>query len=231
MNICKWISWFFLFFCLMTNGFCQTYNWIQLFPSGRSNASMAYDTATGKVILFGGIDNSGYLNDTWSFDGSTWTQLHPSSSPSARYDASMTYDEATQTLILFGGRNSSDYLSDTWSFNGSTWQNITPLSQSPQARSSASMAYATSTSTVILFGGTNNNQFDDTWSFNGSTWQNVTPLFHPLHLDQVHRWQMMSMVILFCSVDLMAPTHLVILGVLMLLHQPGHHFPKFSSFS
>jgi hypothetical protein len=43
------------------------------------------------------------LGDTWTWDGSTWTQQHPVPSPSARTDASMAYDAATGTVVLFGG--------------------------------------------------------------------------------------------------------------------------------
>jgi hypothetical protein len=30
---------------------------------------MTYDPVSGKIIAFGGFDGTGYLNDTWSFDG------------------------------------------------------------------------------------------------------------------------------------------------------------------
>ncbi len=55
-------------------------------------------------MLFGGDDPSGnYLGDTWTWDGTTWTELAPATSPSARADASMAYDPATAQLVLFGG--------------------------------------------------------------------------------------------------------------------------------
>jgi len=71
-------------------------------PSPR-NASIAYDGAAGNVVLFGGYTSTGaYLNDTWTWDGTTWTQQFPSVSPSARIGP-MAYDEATKTVVLFGG--------------------------------------------------------------------------------------------------------------------------------
>ncbi|HBV94360.1 MAG TPA: hypothetical protein DEG26_06625, partial [Chloroflexi bacterium] len=71
--------------------------WMQLrpatSPSARADASITTLTAgpdTGDVMLFGGSDDrSGYLADTWVFNGSTWTQLSPSTSPPGRLGASM----------------------------------------------------------------------------------------------------------------------------------------------
>jgi hypothetical protein len=65
------------------------YTWTKLSPpnspSARNKSSMVYDKISGKIILFGGLDGSTLLNDTWSFDGTTWTQfpISPSNSPPA----------------------------------------------------------------------------------------------------------------------------------------------------
>jgi len=77
---------------------------------------MAYDPATGDMVLFGGSGNSGDLGDTWTFDGTTWTQLSPATSPPARDSVSMAYDLATGNIVLFGGEDNSGNLSDTWTF-------------------------------------------------------------------------------------------------------------------
>ena len=63
---------------------------------------MAYDAATGTIVLFGGAA-SRLLRDTWTWDGSTWTKQAPATSPPARSAASMAYDAATGTIVLFGG--------------------------------------------------------------------------------------------------------------------------------
>src|SRR5262249_12382183 len=54
-------------------------------PPGRYDAGMAFDSARNRTVLFGGVDvNFNGLNDTWEWDGSTWTQLSPATSPPAR---------------------------------------------------------------------------------------------------------------------------------------------------
>jgi hypothetical protein len=44
---------------------------------------MAFDPATGDLVLFGGYGGS-YRNDTWTYDGTTWTSTVPGDQPSAR---------------------------------------------------------------------------------------------------------------------------------------------------
>jgi len=42
------------------------------FPAARNDAGMEYDAATGQMVLFSGIENSGsppWTNDTWLYLG------------------------------------------------------------------------------------------------------------------------------------------------------------------
>jgi len=67
---------------------------------------MAWDGAARNIVLFGGIDSAGtFLNDAWTWDGTTWTQQFPPvSPPPRRFDTTgMPYDVATGTVVLFGG--------------------------------------------------------------------------------------------------------------------------------
>ena len=105
-------------------------------PPARIFAAMAYDAATGTIVLFGGQNKTGLLGDTWTWNGSTWTKHTLATHPSARSETSMAYDAATGTIVLFGGFDQSGNLGDTWTWNGSTWAKHTPAS-SPPARSGA----------------------------------------------------------------------------------------------
>ena len=70
-------------------------NWTQQAPanapSARGGQAMAYDSAHGQVVLFGGDSSS----DTWLWNGTNWRQPNPVSSPPARSAAAMAYDAAT----------------------------------------------------------------------------------------------------------------------------------------
>ena len=154
-----------------------TYSWTQLIangasgsPAARDLASMAYDAATSTIVLFGGINNGNFfLGDTWSWNGSTWSQLSPATSPPARLGAATAYDAVTGTIVLFGGYQNS-YPNDTWSWNGSTWTRLSPAT-SPLGREFASMAYDPTSSSAVLFGGESSaNPYNDTWTWTGTTW-------------------------------------------------------------
>jgi len=97
-------------------------------PSGRMSAAMAYDAARGEVVMFGGHGASGVLGDTWTWDGSGWTQQHPAESPLPREQAAMAFDPVGGRVILFGGTAPSQAapLDDTWSWDGSNWRQEHP---------------------------------------------------------------------------------------------------------
>lgn len=74
-------------------------------PPARELASMAYDTALSppQLILFGGRAADGtLLDDTWSWNGSSWNQVATATSPGGREGAAMAADAAGQ-LVVFGG--------------------------------------------------------------------------------------------------------------------------------
>jgi hypothetical protein len=163
----------------------QALNWTEQSPAAsppaRSFASMAYDSANGTVVLFGGSTSArgsvgSSLGDTWTWNGTTWTEQSPAVSPPARWAASMAYDAATKTVMLFGGVDSKN---DTWTWNGTTWTEQHPF-PSPTTRWSASMAYDPATRSVVLFGGgTDSCLFNATWTWNGTKWTEHDPATSP----------------------------------------------------
>ena len=64
-------------------------------PGPRSYVAMAYDAASTKIVLFGGYNGTAYLNETWLFDGNTWSRVRTPVAPPARANAQMIYDVAT----------------------------------------------------------------------------------------------------------------------------------------
>ncbi len=130
-------------------------------PSARYGASMAYDAATGTLVLFGGTTGQpGSFGGTWSWNGTTWAKLS-SSGPSPRFGASMVYDPALGQVLLFGGTTESvgntgtisyPMYGGTWAWDGSAWAKLAPAA-SPASRFAAAMAYDPATGQPLLFGG------------------------------------------------------------------------------
>ena len=93
---------------------------------------MAYDSARGVTILFGGTAADGPNGETWEYDGTTWT-LRPSSGPSPRYGHALAYDSARAVTVLFGGND--DWV--TWESDGTEWKSrATPGPPAYSARGS-----------------------------------------------------------------------------------------------
>ena len=44
----------------------------------------------GRLVLFGGVNHSGFLDDTWEYDG-TWVQRTPTTRPGGRVKHAMAY--------------------------------------------------------------------------------------------------------------------------------------------
>lgn len=84
-------------------------------PSARYGHKMVFDSELGCVILVGGQVGSQFgplSNETWAWDGSSWTQLAVVG-PSARALHSMAYDAGRHETVLFGGFDTS--------LDGETW--------------------------------------------------------------------------------------------------------------
>lgn len=171
-------------------------NWNKLTegtPPLRYGHSMAYNTVSGSTILFGGYDYfehpSGYFyDDTWEWNGTSWTQKNPVSKPSTRYYHSMTYDVLRNIVVLFGGTGNSMSNQETWEWNGTDWVQrtgntctgtncyICSESTCPSHYSDAAMVYDKERKKTVLFGGRNyDGSNDETWEWDGVIWNKLNP--------------------------------------------------------
>jgi len=131
---------------------------------------MAYDVVRQRVALFGGGGPSGFLGDTWEWDGFNWQQRASQNSPSARFHHRMAYDVARQRVLLFGGFNGAGSFGDTWEWDGANWVERFPAN-SPPPRNEHAMAYDAAHQRVIVFGGVAGLTFlGDTWEWDGTNW-------------------------------------------------------------
>lgn len=108
-------------------------SWTQRHPAASPPAStggataMAYDPDRRSVVMFGGLYvASRALDQTWTWDGTTWTTRRPATTPPARFNHAMAYDATTHSVVLTGGAGSSPdgsfpALTDTWTWDGLTW--------------------------------------------------------------------------------------------------------------
>jgi len=158
----------------------QTSRWSQIAtaisPSARSGHAMTYDQANDTLVLFGGLNDDNVLNDMWTWDGTTWTEISAQDiAPPARYDHTMAYHSQKQQIIVFGGANAEDYLNDTWIWTADQgWSQPQSAGPSqPAARKGHAMLYDAQKDTVVLSGGLDESgsSLDDFWQWVGDQWQ------------------------------------------------------------
>jgi hypothetical protein len=179
-------------------------------PPGLAYPSCTYDSADGYVLLFGGamatgpgttgrsgptIDSS---DQTWEFQGGTWTNLtNPAAPhPSARFGANMADDDSTGYVVLYGGAVNGTstanggctpaecpHLDDTWSFSGGRWTNITASASpngTPTGRWEAGFANDSADGELVIIGGQANGYKsynatgNYTWAFEDGIWKNLS---------------------------------------------------------
>jgi hypothetical protein len=117
----------------------QTWEWNRASWARKANGTGVTARSGGSIgsygaytILFGGSISSSSVGDTWSWDGTTWTQLiaSPTRSPLGHYttlrqDVGMATDPATGRLYRFGGGDQYSgglaCYSDLFYWSGAAW--------------------------------------------------------------------------------------------------------------
>lgn len=132
--------------------------------------------------MFGGSENGFVMNDTWLWNGTSWTNPTPLTSPPARRGAAMAYDVSHSQVVMFGGEDlHGTYFADTWIWDGTNWSQRMPQ-PSPSGRARAAMTYDIAHAQVVLFGGVAASEFvpsGDTWVWDGNNWTQKMPQTSP----------------------------------------------------
>lgn len=142
-------------------------------PTARLYSDMAFEASTGRMVLCAGQGPSGPRNDTWTFDGSTWTNHGASATVTPRAQPALCYAPGIGTVLFGGGIYPNTYHNDTWLFSGTQWL-ATPIFGAPPSRMGHDMVWASSWNCMVMFGGYNGSTLGDTWcltaSFPGVQW-------------------------------------------------------------
>jgi hypothetical protein len=153
---------------------------------GRSLAAMWYDPTLRRTVVFGGVGRRSFnsrierYGDMWSFDGTNWTEMKPSTLPGTRYGAQVAVNPITNRTILFGGIRVDTidekkkiqkqvYADDTWEWDGSTWRQL-QTDATPGPRENAGMAFDPQRNWIIITGGWSGYFHSDTWRFVEGRW-------------------------------------------------------------
>jgi hypothetical protein len=138
-------------------------------PEVGTSFTVADDLATQDVVLFGGEDNG---NNTWLWNGSSWTLAHPLVSPSGRFGASAAYDPESKSVLIFGGRTENGVaVNDTWAWNGVAWDEVDFGANGPAAGEGSDMAWDAAQQEMVLVIGLGGTGSGATWVWTGTHWR------------------------------------------------------------
>ena len=155
-------------------------------PAHLENATMVYDFNANHCLMFGGRGNGTSAametNETWSWDGTSWTLITPlTTSPPVRRNSAMAHDAASGTTMVWGGIAAGTALGDTWLWDGSDWTNI-PTATIPFANGTHNgsllngLAFDSTRERFLLTSGAYPGGVatsgDDTYEFDGTDWIN-----------------------------------------------------------
>ena len=125
------------------------------------------------LIVFGGENGEGYLNDGWKFDPSSyrWYQVSFNGNiPSPRSE--FVYDQYNDEVFIYGGKTNSGISSEIYKLNV-TNMNFELLSTGeggPGSRLNSSIAYDNLNNKIYIYGGYDGQSLrNDLWSFDLST--------------------------------------------------------------
>ncbi len=152
------------------------------------------DGATKQVVMFGGnaqgcytppgaVGYLGAVGDTWTWNGSIWTQQAPVNVPLAQEGGCAAYDTATGQFIMYGGyapfeTGPGDPDAQTWQWTGTNWVQLSPvatppagycaMTYDPGARELVMLVTEIFTPASAADNGANN--VLETWTWNGANW-------------------------------------------------------------
>jgi hypothetical protein len=158
-------------------------------PGLRRHIKLAYDVVRDRLVLYGGMDDSGTQTfaDTWEWDGQRWAQF-TSPGPGPRSSYSLVYDPNRRSVVLFGGLSPEGPEGDTWAWNGQAWTNL--AADGPSPRGEAALAFDSQSKRLVLAGGMaygpvvlssgrtgwrllRDRMPRDTWALDGSRWRQL----------------------------------------------------------
>lgn len=158
-------------------------DWAQIatatMPTWVNEPSLAFDGASGAVLLAFGSDLNDPVGTTWTYDGVDWTlaDVRP------RYNFGTVVDDSTRgRLVMFDTALYGDHR--TWEWDGVRWEAMTAANE-PAVSTAGPMAYDPISQRVLIVGGNDNNApIDDQWEWDGSSWTLTNPVVRPSA-----RWQ------------------------------------------
>ena len=136
---------------------------------------MAYDWSSNRVLLYGGYGTANH-NDTWAWNGTTWTKLSPKASPPLKSRAGFVSIKKSKEIVMYGGTTTTSTTvpaSDMWKWDGSNWAQVKQTG-GPISGVAPGMAYDELREVIVFYGGHNAFPRAETYEYDGANWAKRT---------------------------------------------------------
>jgi hypothetical protein len=155
---------------------------------------------TGHLLVFGGAPSrvpgvTVHSNETWEWDGYTWSPWQGAVIPYPRNESTLTYNPRDKVMLMFGGNRSGPvprFGDDLWTWAGwdAGWSAVyppdVPPSPGPAGRYNYAAAYDPVRGSLLVHGGYRRvddlsesghlpcgdpDRLNDTWTWHDATWR------------------------------------------------------------
>lgn len=109
----------------------------------------------------------------WAWDGSVWTELHPTHMPPARWGQAIVYDPTIGRTVMYGGASiEPDHpaLGDMWAWDGTDWSPLLAPPIPVDLYPATALAYASDGALILTTTDVSRSQSNATWTWRGSSW-------------------------------------------------------------
>lgn len=145
-------------------------NWTEVTTKGSIGGvyghAMAYDTARGYTIVFGGIDALGERNATFVYKNGLWLFLPQNYTPGPRERFVFVSDPQQGVIWLFSGQTGS---ADLWKYQYGRWTRVT-AEGAPASCSFAQGTWDSDRNRLVVYCG----DTSDIHEFDGTKWTSAT---------------------------------------------------------
>jgi len=156
-------------------------SWTQLTagPPARFGHNAIFDTAGGRLLIFGGQSSDAFFNDVWAYDVASgqWTDISPAgTAPSTRYGAASAFDPAAgRFFVTHGFTGEGSRFDDTWAFTSAAWTKLDIQGALPIRRCLMRAAWDPGVGRLFMFGGqtTGTPFLGDFWALEGNGWREL----------------------------------------------------------
>ncbi len=152
-------------------------------PTNRMDQAMCWDAAHGYVLMFGGYDNiAGSRFDTWTWNGTAWTQRIVANPPVVGSgwpsNLAMAFHPPTGEVVLVCA-------GETYTWNGTNWLHRNVQVGNPgSSPANIAMSHDPGRGQTVLFVGRNGgNPASETYLWNGFNWIPQTTSYVPFPVD------------------------------------------------